>query len=345
MKTAILLILLGSTVLAQEPSDDEIDSDNHAIDEFHVLDRNQDGRLTRGEFNDTVFSEMDLDKDGGISVEEGQKFLHGRRSQESMVRLASELMRAAFDIPYAATLNRYQRLIIYLPQTPKNDKPLPVVAGVHPGLSRRENPYKLLATFVESGEYAGVSIGCSEAIWPDQIHDCKAAIRWLRANAKDFNLDPDRIAVTGISSGGHLAAMLGTSGDVESLDGELGDFPKVSSRVSCVVDLLGQAFRPIGGPLQGRNASPITYVSADGPPFMLIHGTKGQADMERLDAALFKVGVESVLIPITGGEHGNFEKSPVLPEVAERMRQFFDKHLLGKDVVVFEEPIKPKKGP
>ena len=70
--------------------------------------------------------------------------------------------------------------------------------------------YRMIAPLVESGEYIGVSVGyrlSGEAIWPAQIFDCKAAIRWLRANAKKYNLDPDRIGVTGTSAGGHLVAM------------------------------------------------------------------------------------------------------------------------------------------
>ena len=150
---------------------------------------------------------------------------------------------------------------------------------------------------VESGEYIGASVGyrlSDEAIWPAQLHDCKAAIRWLRANAKKYNLDPDRIGVTGTSAGGHLVAMLGTGGDVLELEGELGDHLKVSSRVNCVVDQYGptdlltmggfhnNANSPesklLGGAVQdnkkaARNASPTSYVSKDDPPVLLIHGT------------------------------------------------------------------------
>jgi acetyl esterase/lipase len=143
---------------------------------------------------------------------------------------------------YAATNHFSHRLSIRRLVPLKKNGPLPVVAVVHRGGSDAA-AYKLLAPFVESGEYAGVSIWSrrlDEGIWPDQIHDCKAAIRWLRANAKRFNLDPDRIGVAGIYGGGHLAAMLGTSGDVETLEGNVGEYPNVSSRVACVVDLFGQ---------------------------------------------------------------------------------------------------------
>ena len=84
----------------------------------------------------------------------------------------------------------------------------------------------MVAPYVQTGDYAGASIGyrlSGEAIWPAQIHDCKAAVRWLKAHAKEHNLDPDRIAVWGSSAGGHLVAMLGVTGDVKELEGKLGE--------------------------------------------------------------------------------------------------------------------------
>ena len=74
---------------------------------------------------------------------------------------------------------------------------------------------------VQTGKYIGASIGyrlTDEAIWPTQIHDCKAAIRWLRANAERYGGDSNKIMVAGSSAGGHLVAMLGTSGDVPELE-------------------------------------------------------------------------------------------------------------------------------
>ena len=135
----------------------------------------------------------------------------------------------------------------------------------------------------------------------------------LRANAKKYNLDPDHIGVTGGSAGGHLVAMLGTSGDVSALEGTLGEHTGLSSRVTCVVDQFGPAdlltmggwhngptspeARLIGGAVQdnpekARAASPISYVSKDDPPFMIIHGTNDPvvpfSQSEELLAALRK---------------------------------------------------------
>ena len=100
------------------------------------------------------------------------------------------------------------------------------------------------AQLASTGQYAAVSVGYrlsgdANGKWPAQIHDCKAAIRWIRGHAKQFNLDPTRIAVAGSSAGGHLVSLLGTSGDVKELEGDLGPWTKESSRVTCVLNLCG----------------------------------------------------------------------------------------------------------
>jgi acetyl esterase/lipase len=251
-----------------------------------------------------------------------------------------------------------------------------VIAYIHGGAwlaGDRAGGHGRLAGYVAGGEYAGVSIGyrlTREAIWPAQIHDCKAAIRWVRANAKKYNLDPDRIAVMGDSAGGHLVAMLGTSGGVKELEGDLGAHKDVSSRVQCVVDLFGpsdllamkdfpsslnhdSASSPegklVGGRVSDRKdvaiaASPVTYVSPDDPPFLIIHGNRDMVvpynQSERLSAAMKKAKVECHFIPIDGGGHGGFHN----PEVQNRERQFFDRHLRGVNNTISEEAI-PNNAP
>ena len=143
--------------------------------------------------------------------------------------------------------------------------------------------------------YAVASINyrlSQHAVFPAQIEDCKAAIRWLRANAAKYHLDPDHIGVWGASAGGHLVALLGTTGSVKELEGKGGNLDQ-SSRVQCVVDWFGPTdlatmggshdkpgspeSRLIGGPVQenkekARKASPLTYVSKDSAPFLIMHG-------------------------------------------------------------------------
>lgn len=333
---------------------------------FKRLDRNKDGQLTKDEFSGRLFDQIDTNKDGVISAKEDQAFSKRTARRNQSTRLP-ESINAKLDIPYAGTDNPRQRIDLYLPKKRSSDRPLPVVVFVHGGGWRagdKRGGWRTVAPLVESGDFIGASVGyrlTDEAIWPAQIHDCKAAIRWLKANAQKYNLDPEKIGVTGTSAGGHLVAMLGTSGDVPELEGKLGDHLKESSRVHCVVDQFGptdllamggfhnNADSPesklIGGAIQEnkeatRKASPTSYVSKDDPPCLFIHGTKDPlvpfSQSELLHAAFRKAGVDSVLVAVEGGKHGNFGGN----EVAKRLRQFFDKHLRGQEISISNQPIK-----
>lgn len=298
---------------------------------------------------------------------------HAQPPRQPAPRLP-EGVKLVADLPYADNDNPRQQLDLLLPERPADDKPLPVVVFIHGGAWRggdRKGGQPMIASLVASGRYAGASVGyrlSGEAIWPAQIHDCKAAIRWLRANAKKYNLDADKIAVWGASAGGHLVAMLGTSGGVKELEGTLGKHTDQSSRVTCVVNFFGPtelltmgkfpssiqhdaANSPesllIGGAIQenkdkARAASPITYVSKDDPPFLTLHGSEDPLvpynQGERLHEELTKVGVSSVLVKVEGAGHGFGG-----PQVNERVRAFLDKHLRGQDVEVPATPI--KQGP
>ena len=276
-------------------------------------------------------------------------------------------MKVEKNIRYAGTSDPRQALDMYLPKSPKSDKPLPVVVNIHGGAFRmgdKNMGVREIAALVASGDYAGVSINyrlSGQAIWPAQIHDCKAAIRWVRANARKYNFDSENIGVIGGSAGGHLVAMLGTSGGVEALEGDVGPYKGISSKVKCVVDEFGPSdllamggshdspespeAQLIGGALQAnkgvaRAASPITYVTRDDPPFLILHGTADPAvpfnQSERLSRALKEAGVDCLFVPVTGAGHGGFRS----PEVPKRIRQFFDKNLRGQSVgTISEEPI------
>lgn len=176
--------------------------------------------------------------------------------------------------------------------------------------------------------YVAVSIGYRFAPkhrFPAQVEDCKCAVRWLRANAEKYHVDPNRIGVVGESAGAHLALMLGTMGKGDGLEGEGGQ-PEASSRVQAVVSFCGPTnllaevptiSKPIlanflGGPVQekadsAKAASPITYVTADDPPTLFIQGTKdplvphGQA--VEMAEALTKVGVPGRVELLIGEGH------------------------------------------
>lgn len=335
--------------------------------QFKRLDRNNDGKLTKDEFSGPLFNRIDTNKDGSITAEEDIAFTQRRANarQGTEVRVADSVQ-VQRNIPYAGTDNARQQLDLYLPKERDAKRRLPVVVFIHGGGWQNGNKnagYRTLAPLVENGDYAGVSIAyrlSGEAIWPAQIHDCKAAIRWLRANADKYNLDPNNIGVTGTSAGGHLVAMLGTTGDVVELEGKLGEHLDQSSRVQCVVDQYGptelltmggwhnNANSPesklVGGPIQqtqdlAQQASPIRYASKDDPPFLLIHGTKDPAvpfdQSERLHKALLASQVDSTLVAVVNGGHGGFPQE----QVAKRLQQFFDKHLQGNDLQVSSEPI------
>jgi acetyl esterase/lipase len=275
------------------------------------------------------------------------------------------------DIPYAGTDHERQTLDLYLPKNRNSDRPIPIIAFIHGGAWRggeKGGGFAWVRPYVESGNYAGVSIGyrlSQHAQWPAQIHDCKAAIRWIRAHAKEHGLDADRIGVIGTSAGGHLVAMLGTSGGVEHLEGDLGDHTDQTSEVSCVVDYFGPsdfltiadypsqldhaaADSPeallIGGriadqPERARDVSPVTSVSADDPPFLIVHGTQDMVvpynQSERLRDALRQADVEVALISVEGGGHGGF-RSDVL---TDRVRAFFEKHLREGDAEFADETV------
>ncbi|MCA9047144.1 MAG: alpha/beta hydrolase [Planctomycetaceae bacterium] len=263
------------------------------------------------------------------------------------------------DIPYADTDNPRQTLDLYLP-TKRESERLPVIAFIHGGGWRvgdkGNGRQRTAVAYAGSGKYAAVSIGyrlTGEACWPAQIHDCKAAIRWIHANAQKYGLDARRIGVTGNSAGGHLVAMLGTTNGMKGLEGELGPNTQFRSDVTCVVDFFGPTdlltmgtwhdhpdspeSSLVGGPLQktkdvARQASPITHVSKDDVPFLIIHGTTDKVvpfdQSVRFHAALKNVYVETTLITRTGEGHGE----PYHNGQSDALvREFFDKHLLGAD--------------
>ncbi|MCE9604122.1 MAG: alpha/beta hydrolase [Planctomycetia bacterium] len=275
-----------------------------------------------------------------------------------------------FDQPYAETDDYAQMLDLYLPKKPKSDRPLPVVVFVHGGgwkSGSRKSYSSGAGELAMQGRYAAVTIGyrlSGTAPWPAQIHDCKAAIRWIRAHAKELNIDPDRIGCTGGSAGGHLALLLGVSGDTTALDGNLGKHLDASGRVQCVVNFCGPSdlLAPLGPGIADRSytdplvrellggtavakpdaakaASPLTYISAKTVPIMTIHGTADTAvdyqHAEKLDAALKKAGAVSLLIPMIDGGHG----VPATPDLVGRIQAFWDLYLLGIQSEISTAPI------
>lgn len=271
------------------------------------------------------------------------------------------------DVQYGSVGDRALVLDIVRPKQEPKD-PMPVVVFIHGGGwsgGNKRDGLPLLVPLAEKG-YFCVSVGyrlSGEAPWPAQIHDCKAAIRWLRAQAKQYHIHPDKIGAWGASAGGHLALMLGLTSDVAELEGASGS-PGYSSRVTCVVnwfgptDLLttwkdsspsasvkGLVEKLVGGPLGEKqdvlkSASPITYISKDDPPVLTMHGNKdpivpfSQATL--LDEAMKKVGAESFLVVVENAGHGFGGR-----QIFERVHAFFDKYLRDQPVEISRDPIRP----
>ena len=143
------------------------------------------------------------------------------------------------DLPYKRIGGETLTLDLYRPE--KISGPLPVIIWIHGGGWNRGRKERCPAVALVDDGFAVASVDyrlSSVAPFPAQIQDCKAAVRWLRANASTYHLDPDNVGVWGNSAGGHLAALLGTSGGVSELEGD-GDNMQYSSRVQAVCDVAG----------------------------------------------------------------------------------------------------------
>jgi len=261
-------------------------------------------------------------------------------------------VRVLRNLSYVEGGHDQNRLDLYLPE--KVEGRLPLVVWVHGGGWQGGSKEGCPAVWLTAKGYAVASINyrfSQHAVFPAQIEDCKAAIRWLRANAAKYHLDPDHVGVGGDSAGGHLVALLGTTGGVKDLEGSGGNLDQ-SSRVQAVVDWFGPTdfvswdpdfnktvysfiTRLLGVPAQedkekARKASSVAYVDKDSAPFLILHGDKDNvvplAQSEELAAALKKAGVEVTLQIVKGSGHGGAAFQS--PENRKRTEEFFAKHLL-----------------
>jgi len=258
------------------------------------------------------------------------------------------------DLEYAQVDGISLRLDLYLPDRPSGES-LPVVVWIHGGGWRAGSKERTIAPRVLGDEYVVASIDyrlSQQAVFPAQIHDCKAAVRWLRAHAGIYRIDPDRIGVWGSSAGGHLVALLGTSTGVAELEGAVGEHLDQSSAVQAVCDfygptdltvMIGQtsaidhggADSPegllLGGPVAEHPelaalASPVTHVDSSDPPFLIVHGdadrTVPYEQSVALHQALAAAGVDATLHIVGRAGHGGFP-----PEVNLLVVAFFDRVL------------------
>lgn len=341
-------------------------------DPFAALDKNKDGKLALSEVPKPAqahFKRVDANNDGVVTKEEFAKSNGGGPDKASPPAAAPgvELLK---DIDYVGKGNPRQQLDI-LVQKDRATKKRPLVVFIHGGgwlAGSKGDGMGVIQAVASTGDYVAATINyrlTQEAGWPAQIFDCKAAIRYLRGNADKYGIDPTHIGVMGLSAGGHLVSVLGTSGDVPSLEGDLGSFTKESSRVQCVVNFFGPTnfltfYGPdtttvkirdakMIGPLLGKDeeevlvnaksASAVTWITKDDAPFFTAHGTKDNlvpyAQAEEINASLAKAGVETHLIEMTGAGHG-FDSN----DLNGRIKLFLDKHLRGQAAEIPETPIR-----
>ena len=202
---------------------------------------------------------------------------------------------------------------------------MPAVIWIHGGGLKGGSYKGNVAAFLAPYGYVAVSIEyrfISESPWPAQMEDCKLAVRYLRANASKYQIDPHRIGVWGHSSGAQLASLLGTAETDPDLEGT-GGYPGVSSKVNAVVDVAGpndatlypaSAKEAIFGKEKAgdgellKRASPLYRVKAGNPPFLILHGSADKSVPPEVSIAfkeaLEKAGVPVRMVVVQGGDHG-----------------------------------------
>jgi acetyl esterase/lipase len=256
------------------------------------------------------------------------------------------------DLEYARVGQQTLKLDIYSPRQPVGK--LPVVVWIHGGAWNSGSKEGCPIGFMAAKNLAIVSMDyrlTEVAPFPAQLYDCKAVIRWLRANADRFDLDANRIGIFGASAGGHLALLLATTMDNPKMEGDVGGNLNFSSRVQCVcafypptdldrlvsdpasrADPNGDVAKLIGGAVsqnedKARAASPLSYVDKNCAPVFLMHGGADKlvppAQSQIFYDALVKAGVEAQLEIVPGKGHGIIAPPPVAKEIYA----FYDRFL------------------
>jgi len=261
------------------------------------------------------------------------------------------------DLVYARYGARELKLDLYRPAS--GEGPFPGIVFIHGGGWRGGNrsAFRRQAAHLAAKGFVGAAIEyrlSGEAAYPAAVHDAKAAVRWMRANAAKYRINPDKIGAAGGSAGGHLVSLLGTTAAIRELEGEGGN-SGFSSRVQAVaafnpaLDLITPERQPgnaqeavrgfLGGPYEKMpgayaQASPITHAGKASAPHLFLHGTadatvpyQQSVDMQK---KLRAAGVRAELFTAEGAPHGFYNRPPHFQPTLERMEQFFQSVLGGK---------------
>ncbi|MDB4438275.1 alpha/beta hydrolase [bacterium] len=269
------------------------------------------------------------------------------------------------DVDYTGGGNPRQTLDLYLPQV-KADSAYPVLLWIHGGAWRKgskDHPERALKAANLNCAIVSINYRLTlEKSWPAQAHDCKAALRWVKANARKYHLDPERVVVWGASAGGHLSTFLGMTQNHAGLDGDLGPHADQSTTVKAVINFFGPtdflvmnqqgssmdhnaASSPEGQLLGGevstlkakaKEASPFHQASKDDASILTVHGTKDPLvpylQGKALDEKLDELEVPSILMTVSGGGHGQGFGPVVEKSVIKFLKHhFFDETLDLKD--------------
>ncbi|MBA62055.1 MAG: lipase [Planctomycetaceae bacterium] len=274
----------------------------------------------------------------GVSLAQQQvdKFTQQEKPEKSnSVAKVKLIGTTVTDVLYASVGDHQLLLDLYLPRQPAGS---PLLVWIHGGGWYQNNKSKVFLSWLSNYGITVASINyrlVDIAKWPAQLHDCKGAVRWLRANARQYGYDAERIVVAGASAGGHLAALMGTTGDVVELEGDVGGNLHYSSRVQAVVDYYGATdfvlrsktqpsrankkgsvvYNLLGGAADeltevARQASARYHVTSDDPPFLVFHGKKDKTVLidqsEAIDKAYKEAGLPLTFHRIAKGAHGGF---------------------------------------
>lgn len=322
---------------------------------FSALDQDKNQFLTSNEipnFNQDVFDQADNNIDNKLSEKEYKSYVHYAKRIAKNRALIPKGTQIFFDIAYIENGHERQKLDLYLPENSDSENPLPLVIWIHGGGWKKGSKQLIghqLYLLSQGFAVASLNYRLSRTdIFPAQIHDCRAAVRFLRKNAKTYHLDSDNIGLWGSSAGGHLVSLMGTSN--KKFDGSLGtidvsnevkavcnwfgvtDFETMNkaikskpNKVKPLTMLLGESIE--NNPELARQASPITHVSDDTPPFLIMHGTadsivpieQSQIFYEKLTS--HNIPVEYIIVE--DWKHAFFKNEKELKQVAA----FFSRYL------------------